>query len=155
MVYPKLSEFLTKLIIELGIPLLLRISTLWKFELFEIKNVNVIKDIIKKEVILLKKEILFSLIFIRKLSAPKDAIVRIGGNMKRECLVVVKVNLRSITKVKNKTKKLRQEIKTLNLFSVTSFFKLSLNLILIDLESNLKDFINLPVKELIPIKKRK
>ena len=73
--------------------------------------------------------------------------------MKRECLVVVKVNLRSITKVKNKTKKLRQEIKTLNLFSVTSFLKLSLNLILIDLESNLKDFINLPVKELIPIKK--
>ena len=104
---------------------------------------------------MLEEKILFSLSLIMRLSAPKDAIVRIGGNIKMECLVVVKVNLRIITKVKNNIKKLRQEIKTLNLLSITSFLKLSFNLIFIDLKSNFKDFINLPEKELIPIKKRK
>ena len=95
----------------------------------------------------LESKLLNSLILLIRLSAPKATIIKKAGNIKIPCLVVVKVNFRSKTKIKNIIKKEKQLKKTLDLLSIKKLLNLELNLDLKLLKSIKYALIIFPKKE--------
>ena len=82
------------------------------------------------EINFLENKFLNLLILIIKLSAPKAIIIKIEGNINNPCLVVVKVNLRNETNIKNIIRNEKQFRKTLDLLLIKKLLSIKLNLVL-------------------------